>query len=171
MIQVHTLEARMNTTWRQWLTRWKLNRLDLPDAFLDQAIDCNEADAKAAWELAIELLTRITTQELPDRDGDEKAALTSVYKLFDITRQLLRKHGPEAMEFTKLVLPTINGVVRPFTAKWHRKSEAGEFDDPGTCKAFRKELDDLRKFLVQFGGALAEMAEAEELNALYPPPP
>lgn len=160
----------MNTTWRQWLNRWKLQQLNLPDTFLDQAIDCNDADAKASWELAIELLTRITTQELPDRDGDEKTALTSVYNLFEITRQLLRKHGPEAMEFTILVLPTINGVVRPFTAKWHRKSEAGEFEDPDTCKAFREELKKLRTFLVNFGGALAEMADTPELNELYPPP-
>lgn len=160
----------MSTTWRQWLTRWKLNSLKMPDEILSREWTCTEDDRHAAWELAIELLTRITTQPLPDQDGDEKAALTSVYRLFDICRQLLREHGRDAMGFTLLTLAVLNQKVRPFTAKWHPKSESGAFESSDVCKEFRSELSEIRTTLVQFGGALAVMADAEDLNVLYPPP-
>ena len=45
----------------------------------------NDADRDAAWELYIELVTRITTQSLDEDDGDEKSALDSIYKIFSLT--------------------------------------------------------------------------------------
>lgn len=157
-------------TWKQWLTRWKLDSLEFPENILSGDWTLTEDDRRASWELVIELFTRITTQPLPDRDGDEKAALTSVYHLFGISRDLMRKHGRDAMTFSLLTLAMLNQKVRPFTAKWHRKSEAGEFDNAETCREFRKELGVLRELLAQFGGALAVMADAADLNRLYPPP-
>lgn len=48
-------------------------------------------DHNAAWELYIELLTCLATQSLDDEHGDEKTALNSIFSLFDITRQVLKK--------------------------------------------------------------------------------
>jgi hypothetical protein len=42
-----------------------------------------DADSSAAWELYTELRTRIATQPLAYRAGDEGTALTSVYRLFE----------------------------------------------------------------------------------------
>ena len=48
------------------------------------------ADKDAAWDLYVEMLTRILTQPLPLESGDEKAALESVYSLAAATREILR---------------------------------------------------------------------------------
>jgi hypothetical protein len=46
-----------------------------------------DPDGKAAWELYVELLTRIATQYLAPDHRDEKTALDTIFKLFDLTRQ------------------------------------------------------------------------------------
>ena len=51
-----------------------------------------EADAEPAQLLRFELTTRITTQPLHYRSGDEDTAAKSVHALFDKTRSLLAKH-------------------------------------------------------------------------------
>ena len=91
-------------------------------------ISFKPADKDAAWELYIEMLTRVVTQPLPSEAGDEKTALDSVYSLFSITRQILRQHGRGTVNFSKVAVPVLNQVVRPFTAKWHKESLASTFD-------------------------------------------
>ena len=51
----------------------------------DVELSFKEVDKDAAWELYIEMLTRITTQALPAEEGDEQTALDSVYSLFRTT--------------------------------------------------------------------------------------
>lgn len=51
-----------------------------------------DADTSAAWELYTEIRTRITTQPLAYRHGDEETALTSVYNIFRLTREAIKKH-------------------------------------------------------------------------------
>ena len=126
----------------------------------------SEPDKEAAWELYIELLTRITTQPLATADGDEKIALDSVYSLFPTTRAIAKEHGREAIQFAKLAIVVLNQVVRPFTARWHRMSIAGAFDDPDARAVFRKELHDLQSTLVTYTAMLADMAGVEDLTAL-----
>jgi hypothetical protein len=41
-----------------------------------------DKDKNAAWELYIELLTRITTQPLAQTHGDEEMALKSIHTIF-----------------------------------------------------------------------------------------
>ena len=54
-----------------------------------------KADEKAAWEMYVEMITRIITQPLPPDHGDERTALKSVYSLFEITRNVLKEHGQD----------------------------------------------------------------------------
>ena len=124
------------------------------------------ADKDAAWELYVEMLTRIVTQPLPYNVGDDKTALDSVYSLFPITREILRQHGRGTIEFTKVAVPVLNQVVRPFTAKWHRESLAGAFDDDGKCREFRGELAVLQRDLRNYNRMLAEIAGVEDLTDL-----
>ena len=88
------------------------------------------------WALYIELLTRITTQPLPTEHGDEETALDSVYSLFEITRAVIKEHGRDCINFTKIAIVVLNQVVRPFTAKWHRKNLAGDFEHETERAAF-----------------------------------
>ncbi len=76
---------------------------------------------EAAWDLYVELLTRITTQPLPDEDGVEQTALDSIYALFGITRETLKAHGRSCIQFAKIAIVVLEQVVRPFTAKWPAK--------------------------------------------------
>lgn len=125
-----------------------------------------EADKNAAWELYIELLTRITTQRLEDTHGDEKAALESVYKLFQITREVIKNNGRDCIEFTKIAIVILNQVIRPFTAKWHGLSLKFAFDNEEQCREFRAELEQLQNILKKYTGMLADMAGVEDLTSL-----
>ena len=102
--------------WRNWLAEWGLESLKINFYFLELDWKPNDTDRRAAWDLYIELLTRITTQTLDPADGDEETALTSVFSLFGFTRETLRKHGAGCGEFAKLAIPVLNQIIRPFTA-------------------------------------------------------
>jgi hypothetical protein len=125
-----------------------------------------EADKEAAWELYIELLTRITTQGLKPEDGDEKTALKSIYSLFGITREVIKRHGRDCINLTKLAVVILNQVIRPFTAKWHRIEVSGQFGEKAICDEFRKELSELQVKLRNYTKMLADIADVEDLTDL-----
>jgi hypothetical protein len=154
---------------RDFLEQWGLTGLKLNLGFLEGSFEPRDPDRAAAWDLYIELLTRITTQYLPPDAGDEKTALDSVYQLFPLTREILKKHGSGAGEFAKIAIPVLNQVTRPFTAKWHRLLLAKAFENPTLCAEFRKELAVLQGQLRTYTRALAAMAAVEDLTALENP--
>ena len=119
-------------------------------------------DRKAAWDLYVEMETRITTQPLDPDHGDEKAALDSVYSLFQTTREILLKQGPDCVVFAKIAIEILNQKVRPFTAKWHPESLAGGFDAP----EFRDDLESLQKVLRAYTRTLAVIAGMEDITSL-----
>lgn len=47
--------------------------------FIESEWEPQVKDSEAAWKMYLELLTRITTQPLPDNSGMESSALESVY--------------------------------------------------------------------------------------------
>jgi hypothetical protein len=151
---------------RDFLERWGLSCLKINLGFLEGEFEPRDADRAAAWELYVELLTRVTTQYLTPEDGDEKTALDSVHAIFPLTREILRRHGSGCGEFAKLAIPVLNQIIRPFTAKWHRLSLAGVFKDPEWCREFRTELSALQPRLRDYTRALAAMAQVEDLTVL-----
>lgn len=153
-------------TRRDFLERWGLANLKINVGFLSGEFKPMDADRSAAWDLYVELLTRVTTQHLAPNDGDETAALDSIYAIFPLTREILRKHGSGCGEFAKLAIPVLNQIIRPFTAKWHRLSLAGAFAEPAQQQQFRTELSYLQLQLRGYTSALAEMAAVEDLTAL-----
>ena len=149
-----------------YLTKFKLTKIRLNLPIVNSEISFQEADKDAAWELYIEMLTRIVTQPLPSEAGDEKTALDSVYALFAITREILRRHGRGTIEFSKIAIPVLNQVVRPFTAKWHKESLTGAFKHEDKRKEFREELEILQGELRNYNSMLAEIADVEDLSDL-----
>ena len=133
---------------------------------INSEISFQQADKDAAWELHIEMLTRIVTQPLPSDAGDEKTALDSVHALFAITREILRRHGRGTIQFSKIAIPVLNQIVRPFTAKWHKESLAGAFEHETKRKEFRDELEILQRELRNYNSLLAEIAGVEDLTDL-----
>jgi len=152
--------------WRKWFEKWDMTSLKVSASFLEMEWNPAEPDKDAAWELYIELLTRITTQPLSKEDGDEETALQSVYSLFGLTRSTIKSHGRDCIEFTKIAVIVLNQIVRPFTAKWHKASVAGELKKPAVCKEFRDELDNLQEKLRVYTKMLSEMAGVEDLTTL-----
>ncbi len=151
---------------RDFLEKWGLSSLKIKMGFLEGEFAPRDPDRGAAWELYIELLTRITTQYLSPDAGDEKAALDSVYAIFPLTREILRRHGSGCGEFAKLAIPVLNQIIRPFTAKWHKLSVAGAFGTEAGCVDFRDDLATLQTYLRAYTTALADMASVEDLTSL-----
>ena len=123
-----------------------------------------DRDKDAAWDLYVEMVTRITTQSLPDDAGVEQTALDSVYSLFNLTRQILKEHGRLCRQFPRIAVIVLNQVVRPFTAKWHRMSVSGAFAEPAYREEFREDLRILQRSLRNYTRLLADVAGIEDLT-------
>lgn len=146
--------------------KWGLNKLKVKTPILELEWAPDDPDRNAAWELYVELLTRITTQRLPEGHGDEQTALDSVFSLFKTTRDVLKRNGRGCAQFTRIAVIVLNQIVRPFTAKWHKLSIEKAFEDNEKCGTFRSELTDLQNDLLNYTKMLADMADVEDLTEL-----
>lgn len=151
---------------KEWLDEWSMTGLKIKAPFLEAEWQPKDVDKDAAWELYIELLTRIATQYLEPEHGDEKTALESVHALFGLTRDVIKRKGRHCIEFTKIAIVVLHQVIRPFTAKWHRLSLQGAFQDKKQCKRFRDELSALQVLLRTYTKMLGDMANVEDLTEL-----
>lgn len=143
-----------------------LEKIQLGPKWARTEISFQTPDREAAWEMYIEMLTRIVIQPLPVEAGDEKTALDSVYSLFPTSREILRRRGRGTIQFSKVAVPVLNQVVRPFTAKWHKESLAGTLDDERKQKEFREELAALQGELRNYNRMLANIAGVEDMTDL-----
>ncbi len=147
-----------------WFKSFNLEKIRLSPTGAEFEIAFKPADRDAAWELYVEMLTRTMTQPLSSGEGVEEAALDSVYSLFPTTRKILRHHGRSTIQFTKVAVPVLNQLVRPFTTKWHRISVNGGLSDEATRKEFRSELAELQQDLRKYNRMLADIAGVEDLT-------
>ncbi len=153
--------------WKNFFSKYfGLNSIKLQIPFLEAEFAFQEADKHAAWELYVELLTRVTTQQLPVEHGDESSALSSIYSIFGLTRDILKKYGVNCVNFTKVSIIVLNQIIRPFTAKWHKLSLKNAFEDPEQCSLFRHELAEMRLKLQSYARALSEIAGVEDLTEI-----
>jgi len=150
----------------KWLENWDMTGLKIKAPFLEMEWQPQDEDKAAAWELYVELLTRIATQPLAQDHGDGKTALDSVHSLFPITREVIKNNGRHCIEFTKIAVVVLNQRIRPFTAKWHKLSLEGVFNDETQCRTFRSELQALQAVLRVYTKMLADMAGVEDLTEL-----
>ena len=87
----------------------------------------DQQEKKAAWELYVELVTRISVVELKKSEGILREALNSLYSLFPTTRQVLRKYGPSIASthedadysLARLAVNFLNYELRPILSRWH----------------------------------------------------
>ncbi|MEO6422698.1 MAG: hypothetical protein ABIR84_08495 [Candidatus Nitrotoga sp.] len=152
--------------WNKWLENWDMASLKINLKFMEMEWQPGDPDKSAAWEMYIELLTRISTQPLMVQTGDEQAALDSIYFLFPITREIIRRHGRECGEFTKLAVVMLNQIMRPFTACWHKLALEDALQDVQRRQQFRNDLSALQTQLKKYTGMLADMAGVEDLSEL-----
>ncbi len=156
-------------TWRAWLEIWGLDQLDEPvieDERLAEFWSPSAADRALAWDVYVELMTRITVQRLKDDEGNSKTALESVYQLFPLSRDGMKRHGVTCANAATLITIFLNTRIRWFTAKWHPLAElideASEKCDSAKCSDFRTELKDrIQPTLSLLADALSVLSDAK----------
>ena len=150
--------------WRDLLGEWGVSKLQLKLGFVEAEFVAQDVDRNAAWELYVELATRVSTQPLPAAQGSEKQALNSIYSLFPTTREILKHHGPSAQNFARVAIAVLNVVLRPFLTRWHVEFERTNTLDEATCKQFRLELAAMGADLMEYAHVLARIADVEQLT-------
>jgi hypothetical protein len=134
----------------------------------------DEVQQRAAWSLYVELSTRIAVQPLDEGEGILREALTSLYNIFGITRQILREAGPEIAQgpqsFGAIAIDVLNKGLRPFLVKWHPLLKSYEEQKPADKttldheraweyeKELRKELNQVREQMTIYLDALAKIS-------------
>ncbi|HEX2404402.1 MAG TPA: hypothetical protein VHM29_06835, partial [Acidimicrobiia bacterium] len=135
------------------------------------------------WELYVELITRISVEELQEEEGFLREALSSLYTLFDTTRDVLRRYGPEVatpkgasdLSFGQIAVTVLNFGLRPLLARWHPELAAYEAGRPPGVSllehernwdhrdALRGDLNELRGTLRAYAEQLAQVAGVPSL--------
>lgn len=122
---------------------------------------------QAAWDLYIELRTRVATEALPLHSGQEGAALGSLHSLFERSRATFHEHGPETAWLAAIAFQALNEDLRPVTAYWHGVVGDGSFVYPDEAGDFRADLFDLQgklRLLTDFLGYAARGASYHPLR-------
>lgn len=151
----------------------------------------NDAERTAAWELLVELVTRTTVTPLGPDEGVLREALTSVYSLFGVTREVLRRNGPEVARdkgngnpsLATIAAVILNTVLRPLLSTWHPALTACEAERPVDVGAvqwerqwsqapeLRQALNDVRQVLRNYIDVLGEAAGTVEFAHAVDPRP
>lgn len=142
-----------------------------------------EKEVDAAWELYVELLTRVSLAELPSDRGLLREALSSLHSIFATTRDILRRYGPEVarplsgsdVSFAHLAIAVLNGAVRPFLSRWNPLLTGYEHERPRETSIaewergwelnqdFRSDLAVVRNVLTSMAGILGDVCDAKTL--------
>lgn len=148
----------------------------------------DDAQRAAAWEIYVELVTRIAIEPLGKDEGLLREALSSLYSLFGETRRILRAHGPKVaiperkkfLSLGQIAVDVLNVMLRPVLAKWHPLLMAHEaVPHPGISQVeherkwgqapeLRAELEKLRASLVHYADILAAACEIPSLHTRAP---
>ena len=136
--------------------------------------EVDDTEARAAWALYVELVTRITVEPLYSQEGLLREALTSLHEVFPRTRDILKAAGPSIAKGMPSVgsvsIEVLNRGLRPFLSKWHpellhweshRTPETSprdhELEFPKR-EDLRTELRDLQRELRTYSEALGKIA-------------
>ena len=150
---------------KEILKKWGLIGLSFKAPFIEAEWAPDDADRQAAWDIYVELVTRIATQELASDDGRNDVALQSIYQLFPLTRDTLKQHGPDCARLARIAIVMLNQRVRPFTGKWHKRISAQPLSEE-EHREFRAELAVLQGELSNYTGLLADLAGVENTDEL-----
>lgn len=141
----------------------------------------SESERMAAFDVQVELVTRIGVQELAPGTGSLREALASLKSLIDSTRATLHTYsiglehasGSGAPTVQSLAYALINDTIRPFTSTWHPRLAAYEARCPADvapldheaawpqAEAMRAELTALREPLLRIAEGLGGISGAD----------
>jgi hypothetical protein len=145
-----------------------------------------DSEKEAAWEMYIELITRVGVVELAPGEGLLREALSSLYSMFETTREILRRYGPavaqpepgSTVSFGHLAVAVLNNALRPVLSSWHPALEDHENARPDDVSRLewekqwdrhdelRSALGEVGKTLRAYAGLLGEVCDAKNLLTL-----
>jgi hypothetical protein len=145
---------------------------------VEQTWEPNDAERRAAWELYVELATRVATAPIQRNAGLHRHALDSLHALFAITRDILRRYGPEVAQpndegfasFGTLAVTVLNEALRPLLRTWQPLLQDHEDQRPAdiTRVAWERQwerydeltqaLEQVRETITQYSTLLANVA-------------
>ncbi len=158
--------------------------ISIPFLGLSGEWEVDDQQRNAAWEIYIELVTRVTVVELKKDEGIIREALNSFYSLFNTTREILKKYGPSIavagkhsdMTLGHVAVGVLNKVLRPLLAEWHPKLEAYEKKRSENTSIkeherqwpqaaeLRKKIAEVREELTVYADVLAKVSEVSKLH-------
>ncbi len=140
--------------------------VSLPFGLGQLEFEPDEVQQTAAWELYVELTTRIAVQPLGPDEGLMREALSSLYNIFGATREILRRAGPSVAQgpisFGPVAIEVLNKGLRPFLAKWHPLLLAHEHTRPPKVSA-----RDHERSWEKASESRQELAEVQEQMMIY----
>ncbi|MDG4810372.1 hypothetical protein O7634_26765 [Micromonospora sp. WMMD1120] len=131
---------------------------------------------QTAWRLFVEAVTRVSGQPLGTGTGLVREALTSLYQLFGITREVLSQAAPTIRTTGRptvehLGIAMLNNELRPFLSRWHPRLRAWEqahpdepessWPDDAQCRA---ELEAMQLRLLRYVEGLGELAQVPNVE-------
>ena len=142
------------------------------------------AERSAAWDIYVELVTRVTLEPREEGTGMLREALTSYYSLFGEFRSILRQHGPDVglpseggeISVARLAVTLLNQVLRPLLTKWHPRLQEWEIARPDDVSIptyerswsdyddLQSEIESTRRTIIPFAGLLMDVAQVKELS-------
>jgi hypothetical protein len=140
-----------------------------------------DVERRAAWDIYIELATRVTARPMNPEHGLLRDALSSLHAIFGIVRSTLKAagpgiaRGPESLGGYSLRL--LNDELAPFLAEWHAKLADWEHHRPADLGpaehehawpevgALREQLEQRRMAVAGYVEALADLAGLDEPDA------
>ncbi len=160
--------------------------LDLKVFSLKGTWEPSDVERDAAWELYVELITRVSV--VPLEHGILREALTSFYSLFGASRQILRKYGPEVAEprpdghynFGFLTVALLNFSLRPVLSYWHPELSMWESSRPAGASVvdherawareaeLRSRLEETRLVTAQYAALLGIACGVPDLRLAIP---
>lgn len=159
-------------------------KLKLPFCDLEGVWEADDNEKKAAWELYVELVTRISVEKLKRDQGLLREALNSLYVLFQETRKILKSYGADLAKpkgkgkysFGYIAIIILNKVLRPFLSYWHPELKAYEDRKQKNISAvkyerkwkdnkkMRAELNKVTSILSNYADLLADAAGVEPIR-------
>lgn len=131
-----------------------------------------------AWKIFVETVTRVSTQPLAEHAGLLREAMTSLYGLFQVVREILKDTLPspaqgKAPTVEQLAITMLNLELRPFLSRWHPQLRQWEQANPGadesawpagaTC---REELAVVQARIRDYAVGYARLAGVDDAAAL-----
>lgn len=161
-------------------TKFKVN---LGFLSIESNWEIDDIQKQAAWEMYVELTTRIATAKLQKSEGLLREALNSLHSIFHTTRVILKKHGPSVatpanpkdITFGHLAVGILNKILRPTLSKWHPILLEWEQQKPSTISTtkheiqwefndeLRDEINQVRLKLIEYANVLGEVSGVANL--------